>query len=95
MNSYLPLALKVTVMTADFPGWIFFVPVPVHVLAFVVAAGLAQTLKSWTTLPLLVTLKVTLPTGSDDSFDSLNASSEGCPAVTLTTVTFGAFVAFT
>ena len=46
-------------------------------------------LKSWVDFPLFVTLNVTTPAGTD-IFESVNFSSDGLPAVTVTVDAFGA-----
>ena len=51
-----------------------------------VGTGIVQTLKLWNATPRFVTLKVIVPTGTFEVFDSLKASSEGLPAMTVMTV---------
>jgi uncharacterized protein len=71
-----PPFLNVTFTVAVVPGFSFLVTLP-------------SILKSCSSAPLFVTLKVTTPFVAD-FFDSVNLSSDGLPAVTLTTVAFEA-----
>jgi len=94
-NSYMPFFLKVTVTVADWPGWRTFVATPVQLFALKLVAGLAQILKSWKPRPPSVILNSTgLPTGRFEYFESLNASSDGFPAVTVMMVGFAVTPAF-
>src|SRR3954466_14936554 len=74
----------------DLPGLSRLVPLPVHELR-TTPLGVAQILKSCTTFPLFVTLKTTLPAGIIETFESLNASSDGLPATTLIVVVTACF----
>jgi hypothetical protein len=90
-NSYLPAFERVSVSVADCPGFklgVFF-PVQEGLAAAALATGFAQILKSWYATPMFFTLKVIVPAGINELFDSLKASSEGLPAVTVMMVTFG------
>src|ERR1700734_2304073 len=64
------------------PGEICAVPLPAHVLAEP-PFELEQTKKVCGNAPLLVTLKVTEPVGTDVA-ESLNLNSDGEPAATVT-----------
>ena len=50
------------------------------------ATGFEQIRKLWNATPWFVTLKVIVPGVTIEVFDSLNASSEGLPAVTVMVV---------
>ena len=93
-NSYSPFFEKVTVSVADWPWWRTAVALPTH--AFFAAEGLAtgvvQTLKLWKATPRFVTLNVTVPVGIIEVFESLKASSDGFPGVTVITEAFTATV---
>ena len=82
--------LSTTVSVADCPAFSRFVTLPVHELALVTATVRVQILKSCASLPLFVTLKMTVPGVIRDVFESLNESSLGFPAVTVTVATLAA-----
>src|SRR4029077_18970470 len=88
-NSYLPARESGPVSVADCPCFSSFVDFPKQ--AFVAPAapgtGIVQTLKLWNATPMFVTLKVIVPVGTIEVFDSLKASSEGLPAITVITLT--------
>ena len=86
----MPLFVSVSVKVADCPVGSIFVALPTHEFAELLVTGLVQILKLCVTLPAFVTLKVTVPVGSADDFDSLNASSDGFAIVTVMTVTLEA-----
>ena len=74
-----------------FPTQLFFAVLNV----LEIKTGGVQILKSWKASPMFVTLKVVVPAGSAENFDSLKASSVGLPAVTVTTFTLAVLSAFT
>jgi hypothetical protein len=78
-----------TVTTADLPEVrnAVFLELPTHELG-VLAVGTRQITKSWLIFPAFVTLKITVPAGILEIFESLNASSDGLPAETVMVVTF-------
>ena len=84
--SKLPFFVKTNVSDVDCPGCNIFVTFPTQAFVGAFGTGLVQTLKSCTSLPAFVTLNVTVPIAGTDFFESLNASSDGFPAVTLMTV---------
>src|SRR5262249_12495763 len=93
--SYLPFFKNTTVIVAVCPCFRVTVDLPVHEFLAVVDTGTEQTLKLWKASPRSVTLKITVPPGRFENFESLNASSEGFPAVTVTVVTAGALCVVT
>src|SRR5437870_5327174 len=70
-------------------------PVQASATSVALARGFAQSLKLWNATPMFVTLKVIVPAGTIEVFDSLKASSEGLPAVTVMTLTLGLAAGFT
>src|SRR5581483_388201 len=78
------------VSVADLPAASRGVTLPTHAFFVALALAVVQSLKSCDTAPLLVTLKVIVPIGRFENFESLKFSSVGLPAVTVITVTFGA-----
>src|SRR5581483_5930634 len=84
--SYLPLFVSFTVSVALSPWCRIFVTLPTQAFFARLATGAVQSLKSWKATPWFVTLKVIVPTGRFENFDSLKASSVGLPAVTVITV---------
>src|SRR5690348_16109273 len=87
-NSYLPVLEIVTVSVAESPWCSSFVVLPEQELLarLALATGFEQIRKLWNATPWFVTLKVIEPGFTIEVFDSLNASSEGLPAVTVTVV---------
>src|SRR4051812_21211902 len=94
-NSYFPLLEIVTVSVVLSPCLRIFVVLPEHALvaASALATGFVQTRKLWNATPMFVTLKVIVPAATIDVFESLNASSDGLPAVTVMTVVLAALTA--
>src|SRR4051812_12802525 len=86
-----------TVSVADCFGFkiAVFLPAQAFFALAAVATGFVQMTKLWNATPRFVTLKVTVPAGTIDVFDSLYPSSVGFPAVTLMTVTFDVAAAST
>ena len=93
----MPLFESVTVSVADWPCFKIAVAFPVQEFfaAVALATGFAQILKLWNATPMFVTLNVTVPAGTIELFDSLKASSEGLPRVTVMAVTFWVAAGFT
>src|SRR5579862_8743092 len=85
--SYFPLFVSFTVRVAVSPWWSSFVTSPTHAFFVRLVTGTVQSLNVWNATPWFVTLKMIVPTGRLENFDSLKASSLGLPAVTVTTAT--------
>ena len=72
---------------ADCPGLSTAVFLATHAFFALLFTVPAQTPKLCATPPAFFTLNVIGPGGSSENFDSLRASSDGLPRVTVTTVT--------
>src|SRR5579871_1166381 len=86
-NSYVPVADSVTVIVWDCPPCSSFVTFCLPTQAFgAVVVAFRQMAKVWAIFPAFVTLNTTVPAGTFENFESLNASSEGLPAMTVIVV---------
>ena len=94
-NSYFPFFVNTIVSVAFCPCLRIGVALPTQLFFAVLDTGSLQILKLWKANPMFVTLKMVVPAGSAESFDSLKASSVGLPAVTVTTFTLAVLSAFT
>ncbi len=72
---------------AFFPGLIAGVDLPLQTCAATVVVGVEQILNVCVAAPLFQMLKLTVPAGISELFESFTDASFGLPAVTVTVVT--------